>query len=162
MQYRQAAAVVQITLGFTKMPILLRSLSICFVACLFAAGCGKEKPASTVSGKVTLAGQPLDQGVITFFSNAGSTGTSEIGAGGTYSLMGPNKEEGVAPGGYTAVVMPSMAQIKKGHNDPRIRVKDSAIPIKYTSAASSPLKYDVAVGPNTIDIVLDGESPSGK
>jgi hypothetical protein len=144
------------------MHVSRRSLSICFVVCFIAAGCGKEKPASTVSGEVTLAGQPLDQGVVTFFSSAGSTGTSEIGAGGTYSLMGPNKEKGVAPGHYTAIVMPSMAQIKKAHNDPRVRVKDSAIPIKYTSAGSSPLKYDVAVGPNTIDIVLDGESPSGK
>lgn len=138
----------------------LRRLSIGFIACSVAAGCGKEKPASTVSGKVTLAGQPLEVGVVTFFSSTGSTGTSEIGPGGTYSLMGPNKEEGVAPGSYTAVVMPSMAQIKKAHNDPRVRVKDSPIPLQYTSAASSPLKYEVAVGPNAIDVVLDGESRS--
>jgi hypothetical protein len=162
MQYRQTVVVLRFTLGIAKMLVARRHLLICFVACFIAAGCGKGKPASTVSGKVTLAGQPLEEGAITFFSSTGSTGTSEIGAGGSYSLMGPNKEEGVVPGRYTAIVMPSMAQIKKTHNDPRIRVKDSSIPIKYTSAASSPLKYDVAVGPNTIDILLDGESPSDK
>jgi hypothetical protein len=139
----------------------LRRLSIGFIVCSVAAGCGKQKPASTVSGKVTLAGQPLDQGVVTFFSSAGSSGVGDIGPDGSYSLLGPDKVEGVAPGRYTAVVLPSMAQIKKAHNDPRIRVKDSPIPIKYTSAASSPLKYDVAVGPNEINIALD-DSPSGK
>jgi hypothetical protein len=53
-----------------------------------------------------------------------------------------------------------MAQIKKAHNDPRIRVKDSSIPLIYTSLGSSPLKYEVAVGPNEINIAIDDESPA--
>jgi hypothetical protein len=162
MQFRQALVVAQFSLGFTKMVASRRGLSICFVAFFIVAGCGRGKPASTVSGKVSLAGQPLDQGVVTFFSSTGATGTGEIDPSGNYSLLGPNKEEGVAPGNYTAIVMPSRAQIKKGHNDPRIRVKDSAIPLQYTSAASSPLKYEVAVGPNEINIALDDKPPSGK
>lgn len=140
----------------------LRPLLIGIIACSVAAGCGKEKPRATVSGVVTLAGQPLDQGFVTFFSSNGTSGFSDIGPGGTYSLLGPNKEEGVSPGSYTAVVMPSMAQIKKAHNDPRIRVKDSSIPLIYTSAGSSPLKYEVAVGPNEIDLALDDKSPAGR
>ena len=156
------AAVVVRSSSVSRMHLPHRALLICSVACFIVAGCGKGKPASTVSGKVTLAGQTLDQGVITFFSNTGSTGTGEISAMGTYSLRGPDDEQGIAPGSYTAIVMPSMAQIKKAHNDPRIRVKDSEIPLVYTSAGSSPLKYEVAVGPNEIDIALDANPPSGK
>jgi hypothetical protein len=133
----------------------LRNAVGSIAVCLAALGCGESKPLAQVTGRVTLGGASLDQGEVTFFSATGTTGTSAIDAGGTYRLQNPRRQEGVDPGDYTAVVMPSLAQIKKAHGDPMVKVKTNDIPPVYTSSATSPLKFTVVEGPNTIDLVLE-------
>lgn len=126
----------------------------CLLACSVVVGCGPKKPEATVRGAVTLEGKPLHEGGVAFFSTSGTFGNGTLSADG-YSLIGPNKIEGIAPGSYTVVVMPSSAQIKSTQIDPQVQVKASAIPTKYSAAATSPLKVDVVSGENVIDLDLD-------
>lgn len=137
----------------TTSPMFIR-FSLCLLACGLAAGCGPRKPEATVRGSVTLEGKPLHEGGVAFFSTSGTFGNGVLSADG-YSLIGSNKIEGIAAGSYTAVVMPSMAQIKSTQLDPQTQVKASAIPTKCNSAATSPLKVEVVSGENVINLDLD-------
>ncbi|HET6423743.1 MAG TPA: carboxypeptidase-like regulatory domain-containing protein [Planctomycetaceae bacterium] len=63
------------------------------LGCCLAAvtsGCSKgglNTPTGTVSGKVTVNGQPLTEGTITFFGeNNGDTGAAVLNSDGTYAL----------------------------------------------------------------------------
>lgn len=143
------------------MPRRAAAVPMLVAACvtLLGAGCGEDDaPRALVSGKVMYNGSPLPEGEVTFIPASGGLGTSLIGPDGSYSLMGQDKKEGVAAGTYTAIVMPSMAQIKKSQGDPLVSVKASSIPMKYNSATSSPLKYDVKIGPNAIDVALEDDA----
>jgi hypothetical protein len=134
---------------------LIRLVSIIGVA-LGAVGCrDDDAPRALVRGKVLLNGTPLSEGEVTFLPASGGVGRSEIGPDGSYSLVGQDKEEGVAPGAYTAIVMPSAAQIKKAQGDPMVNVKASSIPPAYNNAATSKLKYEVKAGPNEINLALE-------
>lgn len=136
-------------------------LAVC--TALVAVGCGKEEaPRAIVRGNVTLNGAPLTEGAVTFIPASGGIGRSPIAPDGSYSLIGQDKKEGVAPGNYTVIVMPSMAQIKKAQVDPLVSVKTSEIPSAYNNLTTSPLKYAVEVGPNMIDLVLEKTPPKPK
>jgi hypothetical protein len=135
---------------------LLRGTLACAGLALLSAGCGGDDgPRALVVGKVLLDDSPLEEGEVTFIPSSGGLGTSQIGPDGRYSLIGQDKQAGVAPGSYVAIVMPSMAQIKKSQGDPMANVKASSIPATYNNAATSPLKYDVKDGPNEIDLLLE-------
>ena len=60
------------------------------IGVLFLAGCesgGYSGPTGTVSGTVTLNGQPVPQGcTVVFIADAGHTASGEVGGGGEYSL----------------------------------------------------------------------------
>lgn len=130
--------------------------SVVICAVLAAVGCGKEEPPrAIVRGTVTLGGSPLTEGEVTFIPAGGGVGRSPIASDGSYSLVGQDKKEGVAPGNYTVIVMPSMAQISKAQVDPLVSVKTSDIPPVYNNLSTSPLKHTVVAGENAIDLVLE-------
>lgn len=132
-------------------------------AALVASGCGKdEAPRAIVHGKVTLAGAALTEGEVTFIPASGGVGRSLVALDGSYSLMGQDKNEGIEPGSYTVIVMPSMAQIRKAQVDPLVSVKASEIPSGYNNLSTSPLKFSVQAGPNKIDLVLEKIPPKAK
>ena len=68
---------------------LLASVVACSLVCLACIGCGPDGPdLGTVSGKVTMDGQPLTNGLITFEPEAG--GRASIGktdSSGQYTLI---------------------------------------------------------------------------
>ncbi len=69
-------------------------------AACFLVGCGEADPLNrqSVSGSVTLDGQPLKQGAISFSPAAGGeTGGGAAIAGGSYTM---SREHGLPPGKY--------------------------------------------------------------
>ena len=106
---------------------------------LASIGCGggKEPPKdrTTVSGTVTLNGQPLPGGTI-YFESAGAIGTSMIiGAGGKYSTDR-------APIGTNRVTIETQS-LQYGNTAAYVK-----IPTKYGDAMTSGLSADVKAGDN--------------
>jgi hypothetical protein len=104
---------------------------------------------------VSLDGNPLKGGLVSFEPSApgpsnscyGAQGT--IGADGSYRLTMPSANDGAndgaLPGLYRVVVLPGQDTSAQNSN---------AIPSKYYSLAGSGLEFEVKPGDNPIDIRL--------
>lgn len=120
---------------------------------LLAAGCGSS--ASTVTGVVTLDGQPLTTGTVTFtpLAGGGPPAYGTIGPGGRYSLS-VGSEVGLPPGEYGAGVVATEEvknwDISKGAEPPPKLVT----PAKYRDGKTSGLTFTVQPGANSIDLRL--------
>jgi hypothetical protein len=116
-------------------------------AVLGAAGCSKEpqEKLGRVSGKVTVAGQPLKTGSVTFRPDAarGNTTlhnpTSPIDAEGHYDLVVPVDRKGAPLGWYKVLVT--------AYDNPRPGHLKSFISMKYQDAKSTPLEKEVIENP---------------
>jgi hypothetical protein len=126
-------------------------LRLLFASLLLAPclGCGDTNYA-TVSGTVTLDGQPLPRGMVQFVPvNDMPTATGEIGADGKYKLS--TADQSGAYVGKHKVRIEARAEQK----DERDTFPVSLIPERYTSEETSKLEYEVVAGKNNvIDIKL--------
>lgn len=124
--------------------------------CLFLSGCGGG--GGSVSGTVTLDGNPLKGGVVTFHPVAG--GASAIGAvskDGTYEVAIGN-ELGLPPGEYIVTVdaaetvtsEPGLAGGPPKPPPPPKRIT----PDKYANKDTSDLRATVKTGSNKIPLEL--------
>ncbi len=115
-------------------------------------GCGKhDDPLNrqAISGSVTLDGQPLQQGTISFLplekkdTSGGATITS-----GKYSVA---REQGLAPGKYKVMISASKSGVAGGQEAPGMPVMAAElIPEEYNTKSDK--SVDVTVkGPNTFD-----------
>lgn len=129
------------------MKSLLASLVLVAGLCSLQ-GCGSGRdttPTGTVTGKVTLGGQPLSSVIVEFFS-------SELGAGsmGVTQEDGTYKTDGTLPiGKYAVTVNPQPPEPGQPEN------KSNQVPKKYISAKTSGLEFEVTGGANVIDIALE-------
>lgn len=142
------------------------------------AGCdsgGYSGPSGTVSGTVTLNGEPVPQGcTVVFLSDKGFTATGQVGAGGNYQLSvvgkGGSTTSGVPAATYQVSVSPPASgegaegdydaimeeAAKAGEGQPEeSQAEAEVIPAKYQSSGTSGLSFDVKEGPNTINIPLE-------
>ena len=112
-----------------------------------AVGCntaGSEKLA-LVAGKVTVDGQPLKTGSVTFKPDAsrGNSSqhhpTSAIDADGHYELSVPPERKGAPPGWYQIVVT--------AYDNPRPGRLKTLIDVKYQDEKTTPLKIEVIENP---------------
>jgi hypothetical protein len=123
---------------------------------LVSAVAGCSGSAASVSGTVTLDGQPLTKGDVSFHPDGGSGAPAygQIDAQGRYSLS-TGTEAGLAPGAYTAVVVatkdPPQLYDKTGAEIPPIPIT----PGKYGSTTTSDLKVQVKPGKNDIPLALE-------
>ncbi len=114
-------------------------------------GCG-SKEAGSVSGKVTLGGQPLSQGSIVFQDSArGISVTAPLSRDGTY-VAKTHDRPGLPPGTYQVAIMPgTMAdgEIPLAV-DPATQAAAPASPIpdRYRNPATSGLTITVKAGKN--------------
>lgn len=135
------------------------------VACLggiVASFAGCSQPVSNpggvgVSGVVTLAGQPLSKGTITFTpdtAGSGSTATGVIGSDGSYRLGTAKAGDGAQPGRYKVTVVSLDSEATMDEKGKPIPAK-SAIPEKFGNAATSGLTATIEEsGPQTLDFDL--------
>jgi hypothetical protein len=132
-----------------------RLIAVCLVL-LAANGC-REKP-TTVSGKVTLDGQPLSntpdtRGTVVFHPNGGqgTVATALLDPTGEFNLAVGSSME-IPPGNYNVTVSlsKSLPQGTEGQ-EPNA---ESVAPRKYASARESGLTATVAPGENHIDFDL--------
>ncbi len=139
-----------------------RSSILAACALLGLAGCGgssDELPREEVSGEVTLDGQPLDSGSISFMPGSpeiATQGGSTI-ADGSYSIP---EDLGLVPGAYTVRITSNLGDTTPAEDEtgmpgmPPPPPKE-ALPPQYN--IQSTLKAEVKTGgPNTFDYELTG------
>ena len=116
-------------------------------------GCG-GKPA-VVTGTITVDGEPLTQGSVTFApSNGGLRASGVIQSDGSYEIR-TNRDAGLDIGEYDVAVV-SREVIITSSNTPPMPGKYLA-PKRYGKVKTSGLHYAVQKGSNIIDIDLSSE-----
>jgi len=131
----------------------LRPAAWVIVGALLVGGCGSGAKLVPVAGTVTLDGQPLPVGSVTFQPEAGpGNANQEVPVGkivdGKYELTTHGKK-GAPPGKYKVVVVSNNFS---GDNPPKptggsMPVPKSFISLKYSTAAATPLSKEVVANP---------------
>lgn len=144
-----------------------------FQACLVSvlltvAGCGQEAPPATVEGTLTIAGEPLDNCLITFLPDTdaespGPHSTAVTDEKGRYRLRLADQREGASVGPHRITVQDlsvSTGVRRRDHGtvdagseeDATTPVRRSRVPPQYGSLAETPLKRSVQRGSQRIDL----------
>jgi hypothetical protein len=125
-----------------------------FVLCLLAAlaGCSGQHDAS-VSGRVTLGGEPLDRGTVTFHPEGnGPTAYAAIQPSGEYQLK-TGAEEGIPSGEYRVTVVATTPPPKEGPERPGTMIT----PPQYADPNQSGFRFTIEPGRNQVDLELHGQ-----
>jgi len=133
----------------------MRYRFVLLTAAAFVAGCGGG---AKVSGTVTLDGQVLKAGTVTFHpTGSGSVGTGTISLDGRYEIAA-GLDKSLPPGEYVVTVEATEAAIASAEQPagpPRPPGPAKRFtPAKYAEKATSDLKFTVKPGQNTIDLEL--------
>lgn len=117
------------------------------------AGCGSEY-GSTATGIVTLDGNPISPGLVTFVPEDPTAvpSVSNLDSNGGYELK-TNKLPGLSPGKYRASVQAFRPpDVPEGQRS--FEPSKPLVPEKYFQVTTSGLEYNVELGSNTINIEL--------
>ncbi len=129
-----------------RVPYAANAISL-VVTLLLLTGCRGDW--GTASGTVTLDGQRMNKGVVTFHpATSGAAGYANINSDGTFSVM-TGAETGLKTGDYVVTVT--------DHNIPDSTKSETAkllTPEKYASPATSDFKVTVKPGGNRFDFAL--------
>jgi hypothetical protein len=141
---------------------LLPWLVCAFLAAVLAS-CGEDKIGKTltVTGKVTLGGEALPSGIVTFTPDAekGNKGnfnpTGTIGADGNYTLHTDTKD-GAPPGWYKVSINTNMPPASKDMKPGETPPQPVAINPNYNDPNRSGIRIEVTESPaaNAYDIPL--------
>lgn len=143
-------------------------LLVCVTACCFCLGCGSGLPETApVTGKVTINGQAVQSGKITFYPAEGRPAMGEIGSDGTFRLTTFADGDGAVLGKHKVTIKATQVT---GTPPPRsfeeelARAKEKTpmtasvvewiVPEKYARQESTPLEREVKRGENLINFVL--------
>jgi hypothetical protein len=136
----------------------MRLRSLVIFGLLLAAGCGGGPKAATVSGTVTLDGQPLANAVVNFQPagpglNPGPSSIGRTNDKGEYSLEMAGIGKGAVLGNHKVKIYCPVedAEANKPDEDRRTKQKDR-VPPKYN--VQSALTKEVKSGTNTINFEL--------
>lgn len=148
---RPATARIGDRRGWSARGLLLATLIL--VAC----GCTRR---AEVSGVVTLDGNPLSAGVVTFTPAAGGpTGYAAIGENGTYSVQ-TGAAVGLPPGGYVVTVaanVPSAADSQSGPGPLADGIRPLVTPQRYADPGQTPLRVVLKSGSQALPLELTSE-----
>ncbi len=124
------------------------TMALAAAVCLaVAGGCassGEEDFPETVpvKGKVSMAGQPLPKGSISFIPNAGRPATALIQPDGTYVLSTFKEKDGAVPGRFRVTITATTAEPNQmprpGEPPPK-----NLVPKKYNRPETSGLTAEV-------------------
>jgi hypothetical protein len=138
--------------------VRIRVRAAILVAVVLVAGCGGG---AKVSGTVTLDGQVLKAGTVTFHpTGSGPTGIGTISPDGRYEIaVGTDKS--LPPGDYVVTVEATEAAIASAEQPVGTPPRPPAppkrfTPAKYADRGTSDLKFTVKPGENKIDLALKG------
>jgi len=125
------------------------------------AGCGGTYD-SSVSGTVTLDGNPVPRGTVAFIPVAsGPPAFGGIESDGSYSVR-TGREDGLPTGEYQVTVIanepPAVQQSASGGPPPPGK---PITPVWYRAKDTSGLKYTVESGDNEINLELTSQPPAG-
>ncbi|MCI0360345.1 MAG: carboxypeptidase-like regulatory domain-containing protein [Planctomycetaceae bacterium] len=123
------------------------------VALIPFAGCGGPDNVGSVSGTVTLNGQPLPDAIITFSPTAegGSSGVGTTDSAGQYTLSYAAGVRG-AQEGENMVRITTYREAEPDADPPKPAVPEK-VPARYN--AKTELKVEVKSGSNTFDFPLE-------
>ena len=146
-------------LHFRPPPSALRlRFSPLLIACLLASGCGGVDdgvPRVQVIGVVTVDGEPLEKGMVSFFPDESAAGaqsaTGHIQPDGSYTLGTFEREDGAAPGQYRVAVQSYETDLMTGEDRP-------LIPERYFSVDESGLSAHVLDEPDDQTFNFDLQS----
>lgn len=118
------------------------------------AGCGRpahELDTAPVSGKVTLDGEALPQGIVYVLPSKGRMAKGLIQQDGTFELSTYDEGDGAQVGQHTVIVS-ALPKDELTANQKQQRVP---VPKKYSQARTSGLTIDVKAGEsNTVELTL--------
>ncbi len=130
---------------------------LCAGTLLSAAGCVQSKPIP-VSGKVTVGGQPLAKGTVTFHPDESKGNKAKLASppvgdieNGEYKV-GAGKEQGVPPGWYKVTVYATVpSDPKDEYSEPMSLISET-----YNSPETTTLSVEVKPNapPGAYDLVL--------
>jgi hypothetical protein len=123
-------------------------------------GCGGTYDAS-VCGVATLDNKPLSAGTVIFNpQQAGPSAYGLIAGNGAYSMM-TGREEGLPVGSYVVTVVAN--EPSKPNPNPSLPavIGKPITPAWYRDPSTTPLKFNVESGSNTINLELTTKPPSG-
>jgi len=117
------------------------------------AGCGGPSVAP-VSGRVTVAGQPVAKGSLIFMPNqdkgtSGKAATGDIQPDGTYTLSTFSEKDGAIVGHHRVVITGRSLEDDEG------TPPNTEIPPRYGNVRQSGLTAEVKSAGNTIDFDLE-------
>lgn len=115
-------------------------------------GCGEQL--ANVSGEVKIKDQPLEQGLVTFFSEGKKKRVkNSVVEKGKYTITG------IPVGKVTISVQGTMTDPKA--KDPKTKQPiTTPVAKKYTDPKSSGLSYEVTAGEQTHDLTVELEAPT--
>jgi hypothetical protein len=131
----------------------LRTIQLTAVCLAFAgtAGCSSDSSKGTVSGTVTLDGQPLKSGLIRFIPADGRTPTAEATiTDGEYSAQVPLGEKRVS------ISAPKIVGKRKAYetaDSPSVDIVEELLPARYN--VTSELTLDVTGGGQDAEFKLE-------
>ncbi len=126
------------------------------VAMLVSAGCGGPANVASVTGTVTLGGQPLADATVTFVPVAsGSLSRAITDANGRYKLVYSSTVQGAEIGEHKVAVTTYSGGDPDG-DPPKPKVSER-VPVKYN--LQTELKATVTSGANVLDFSLDADGP---
>jgi hypothetical protein len=120
------------------------------VTSVVLAGCGDKT--TTVTGKVSLDGQPVEAGFVILYGPTGACVSTGI-IDGTYEVHNPPR------GNVTVVVSDGAEPPRPGATATRQQQRPGSIPPRYQSKQTSPLKLELKEGPNSFDVELVSVQP---
>ncbi len=124
---------------------LVMTLGILSLTACGCGGSGGNPNLVKVSGKVSINGTAISQGMISFTSAKGDGYSSPIGNGGQYSLGNTETEIGALPGEYKVMVVANDGIAKMGENG-KVELPKSLVPEKYSNLKSTDLTASVKAG----------------
>lgn len=131
------------------------------VTLLAVAGCDSGPKVYSVTGKVTIKGNPAPENTRVNFEpvGGGESAAGIVDASGNYKLFYGNEgREGAMPGQYKVFLAPDASSEAYMSGPPSgIPGMPSAgpIPKEYLSGQTSPLTVDVPESNTTIDVIID-------
>ncbi|MDG1897315.1 MAG: carboxypeptidase-like regulatory domain-containing protein [Fuerstiella sp.] len=139
----------------------------CFVynACMLlaVAGCGAGGPdIATVTGKVTMDGQPLANAAVVFVPENGRPAGARTNAQGEYELTYSEGREGALPG-KNMVRISTLSDPSIGDDGQLTKGSPETVPMQYN--AQTTLSFSVEAGAANVadfDITSEGELPEGE